>query len=357
MSSILTGKHICVSVFGQSHSKAIGAVIDGLPAGFKVDNEKVRVFTARRAPGKAKFATARKEADEAIVLSGLVDGVTCGAPLGVMIENTNTRSGDYSNLRDLPRPAHSDFTAAVKYNGFNDIAGGGHFSGRLTAPICYAGAICLQILEQKGIAVRAHIASIADVEDAPFDPVCVQNTDIAAKAFPVLSDEQGEKMQAVIEEARLDCDSVGGVVECAVTGVPAGLGDPMFDGIENQLAKNLFAIPAVKGLEFGNGFACTRLRGSENNDAYTLNADGQIVTETNNHGGILGGITSGMPIVFRLGFKPTPSISKPQQSVNLQTKTVEELVIKGRHDPCIVPRAVPVVEAVTAITILDILGG
>lgn len=357
MSSILTGKHICVSVFGQSHSKAIGAVIDGLPTGFKVDNEKVRAFTARRAPGKAKFATARKEADEAIVLSGLVDGVTCGAPLGVMIENTNTRSGDYSNLRDLPRPAHSDFTAAVKYNGFNDIAGGGHFSGRLTAPICYAGAICLQILEQKGIAVRAHIASIADVEDAPFDPVCVQNTDIAAKAFPVLSDEQGEKMQAVIEEARLDCDSVGGVVECAVTGVPAGLGDPMFDGIENQLAKNLFAIPAVKGLEFGNGFACTRLRGSENNDAYTLNADGQIVTETNNHGGILGGITSGMPIVFRLGFKPTPSISKPQQSVNLQTKAVEELVIKGRHDPCIVPRAVPVVEAVTAITILDILGG
>ena len=318
MSSILNGKHIQVSVFGQSHSAAIGAVIDGLPAGFHINEEEIAAFMARRAPGKAKFATSRKEADAPVVLSGLADGVTCGAPLGILFQNTNTRSGDYSNLRTTPRPSHSDYAAAVRYGGFNDIAGGGHFSGRLTAPLCYAGAICLQILKQKGVEVRAHIYSVGDVSDTPFDPVHIQNENIAAKAFPVLSDEQGEKMQAVIEAARLDADSVGGVVECAVTGVKAGFGDPMFDGVD---------------------------------------ADGNIVTTKNDHGGILGGITSGMPIVFRAAFKPTPSIGKAQQSVNLEKKTVEELQIVGRHDPCIVPRAVPVVEAVTAITILDLLGG
>lgn len=356
MSSILTGKNIQVSVFGQSHSKAIGAVIDGLPAGFAVDTEKVNAFMARRAPGRAKFSTSRKETDSPVVLSGLLDGVTCGAPLGVMIENTNTRSQDYDNLRLTPRPAHSDYAAAVRYNGFNDIAGGGHFSGRLTAPLCFAGAICLQILEEKGIEVRAHIASVAGIEDAPFDKVHVQTDDIAAKPFPVLSDEQGEKMRAAIEAARKDCDSVGGVIECAVVGLPAGVGDPMFDGVENRLAKNLFGIPAVKGLEFGSGFAGSALRGSENNDPFCVE-NGEIRTATNNHGGILGGITSGMPVVFRVAIKPTASISKPQQSVNLETKTEETLRIVGRHDPCIVPRAVPVVEAVTAITVLDMLLG
>lgn len=357
MSSILTGKKLQVSVFGQSHSKAIGAVIDGLPAGFSVDEEKVRRFMARRAPGKAKFATSRKEADSPVVLSGLLDGVTCGAPLGVLIENTNTRSADYDNLRLTPRPAHSDYAAAVRYNGFNDISGGGHFSGRLTAPLCYAGAICLQILEEKDIFVRAHIASIANIADTPFDKVNVQTDDVAAKAFPVLSDAQGEKMQAAIEAARKDCDSVGGVIECAVAGLPAGIGDPMFDGVENQLAKNLFGIPAVKGLEFGSGFAGSTLRGSQNNDAFCVAQNGEIRTATNNHGGILGGITSGMPVVFRVAMKPTPSIAKEQQSVNLETKTEETLKIVGRHDPCIVPRAVPVVEAVTAITVLDMLLG
>lgn len=356
MSSILTGKNIRVSVFGQSHSKAIGAVIDGLPAGFAVDEEKVNAFMARRAPGKAKFSTSRKEPDSPVVLSGLLDGVTCGAPLGVMIENTNTRSQDYDNLRLTPRPAHSDYAAAVRYHGFNDIAGGGHFSGRLTAPLCFAGAICLQILEEKGVQVRAHIASVAGIEDAPFDKVHVQTDDVAAKPFPVLSDEQGEKMQAAIEAARKDCDSVGGVIECAVVGLPAGVGDPMFDGVENQLAKNLFGIPAVKGLEFGSGFAGSALRGSENNDPFCVE-NGEIRTVTNNHGGILGGITSGMPVVFRVAIKPTASIAKPQQSVHLETKTEETLRIVGRHDPCIVPRAVPVVEAVAAITVLDMLLG
>lgn len=357
MSSILQGDHIRVSVFGQSHSKAIGAVIDGLPAGFKIDFDKLKAFTQRRAPGNASFSTARKEADEPVILSGLCDGVTCGAPLSMLVENTNTRSGDYDNLRDTPRPSHADFAANVKFRGFQDVAGGGHFSGRLTAPLCFAGGICLQMLEARGVWVRAHIYSIADVCDTPYDPVHVQTDDVAAKPFPVLSDKQGEKMRGAIEKARMDCDSVGGVVECAVTGVPAGYGEPMFDGIENRLAKALFGIPAVKGLEFGSGFAGSRLRGSENNDAFLTDGAGHVTTATNNHGGILGGITSGMPIVFRVAIKPTASIAKPQQSVHLPTDTQTTLVIKGRHDPCIVPRAVPVVEAVTAITMLDILGG
>lgn len=354
MSSMIKGNKIFVSVFGQSHSKAIGCVIDGLPAGIKIDNDRVNAFMKRRAPGQSRYSTTRKEADEPIVLSGLINGATCGAPLAIMIENTNTRSGDYSNLRDVPRPGHSDFSADVKYNSFNDIAGGGHFSGRLTAPLCYAGAVCMQILEQSGVKIKAHINSIGEISDAPFDPVNITNADIASKEFPVVDDNAGEKMKELIESARLSADSVGGIIECAVIGVKAGYGEPMFDGIENLIAKNIFGIPAVKGIEFGNGFDCTKLKGSQNNDSFIVK-DGEIKTETNNHGGILGGITSGMPIVFRTAIKPTASIGKPQKSVNLRTNSEEELIVKGRHDPCIVPRAVPVVEAVTAITMLDIL--
>lgn len=356
MSSILTGKHIQVSVFGQSHSKAIGAVIDGLPAGVKIDSEKVAAFMRRRAPGNTKYSTKRREADEPVVLSGLVDGVTCGAPLGFLIENTNTRSSDYDNLRAVPRPGHADYPANVRYGGYQDVAGGGHFSGRLTAPLCFAGAVCLQILEQKGVKVQAHIYELAGVRDIPFDPITITDARPGEKVFPVISDACGEEMQAEIEKARMSADSVGGIVECAVTGMPAGLGDPMFDGIENQLARNIFGVPAVKGLEFGNGFACAKLRGSQNNDPYTIDENGKIVTTSNNNGGILGGITSGMPILFRVVVKPTSSIGKEQQSVNLNTMQPEKLVVHGRHDPCIVPRAVPVIEAVTAITMLDILG-
>lgn len=356
MSSILTGKHIQVSVFGQSHSKAIGAVIDGLPAGVKIDSEKVAAFMRRRAPGNTKYSTKRREADEPVVLSGLVDGVTCGAPLGFLIENTNTRSSDYDNLRAVPRPGHADYPANVRYGGYQDVAGGGHFSGRLTAPLCFAGAVCLQILEQKGVKVQAHIYELAGVRDIPFDPITITDARPGEKVFPVISDACGEEMQAEIEKARMSADSVGGIVECAVTGMPAGLGDPMFDGIENQLARNIFGVPAVKGLEFGNGFACAKLRGSQNNDPYTIDENGKIVTTSNNNGGILGGITSGMPILFRVAVKPTSSIGKEQQSVNLNTMQPEKLVVHGRHDPCIVPRAVPVIEAVTAITMLDILG-
>lgn len=352
--SSMTGKNIKVSVFGQSHSAAIGVVIDGLPAGFPIDLERVYAFMARRAPGQNAMSTTRKEADKPEILSGLADGVTCGAPLCAVIANTNTRSQDYKNLKDCPRPSHADFAASVKYNGFNDVAGGGHFSGRLTAPLCFAGAVCMQILETKNIKVKAHIYAIGGIADTPFEPVKIQDDDIAAKDFPVLDDAQGEKMKDAILAAKADADSVGGVIECAVTGVHAGFGDPMFDGVENILARNIFGVPAIKGIEFGSGFSCAQMRGSEHNDPYRI-IDGQVKTETNRSGGITGGITTGMPIVFRVAVKPTASIGKEQKSVSLSRMENEPLIIHGRHDPCIVQRAVPVIEAVTAFSMLDII--
>lgn len=351
------GEHIHVSVFGQSHSPAIGVVVDGLPAGERVDMEELGRFLKRRAPGQNATSTPRKEADLPQFLSGLVDDVTCGAPLAALIENTNTRSQDYAQLRDKPRPGHADFTAQVKYGGFQDVAGGGHFSGRLTAPLCIAGGICLQILKRRGIEVAAHIASIAGEADQPFDPMgeSVETLDALKRApFPVMDEKAGERMRKAILQAKEEGDSVGGIVECLVTGVPAGLGEPMFGGMENRLAAALFGIPAVKGVEFGAGFGVATMRGSENNDPFTVK-DGKVVTETNHAGGILGGITNGMPLVFRLAVKPTPSIAKQQQTVSLSKKQVEELVVTGRHDPCIVPRAVPVVEAVTALVLTDLL--
>ena len=351
------GEHIHVSVFGQSHSPAIGVVVDGLPAGERVDMEELGRFLKRRAPGQNATSTPRKEADLPKFLSGLGDDVTCGAPLAALIENTNTRSQDYAQLRDKPRPSHADFTAQVKYGGFQDVAGGGHFSGRLTAPLCIAGGICLQILKRRRIEVAAHIASIAGEADRPFDPMgeSVETLDALKRApFPVMDEKAGERMRKVILQAKEEGDSVGGIVECLVTGVPAGLGEPMFGGMENRLAAALFGIPAVKGVEFGAGFGVATMRGSENNDPFTVK-DGKLVTETNHAGGILGGITNGMPLVFRLAVKPTPSIAKQQQTVSLSKKQVEELVVTGRHDPCIVPRAVPVVEAVTALVLTDLL--
>lgn len=355
MASIF-GNKIKVSVFGQSHSAAIGVTVDGLPAGIRVDQERLLRFMSRRAPGRDRFSTQRKEADAPEFLAGLVDDVTCGAPLTAIIHNTNTRSGDYDNLRDVPRPGHADYTAQVKYRGFQDVAGGGHFSGRLTAPLCIAGGICLQYLETLGVKISAHIARIADVSDTAIDPMIddASKVYVGDKAFPVLSDEAGEKMQQAIDAARMDLDSVGGVIECVITGLPVGLGDPMFDGVENRLAAALFGIPAVKGLEFGEGFAATGLRGSQNNDAYTMQ-DGRVVTKTNHAGGILGGITNGMPVIFRLAIKPTPSIAKEQESVSFSGQKDEKLSIVGRHDPCIVPRAVAVVEAVAAIVAADMI--
>lgn len=353
MSSIM-GNKIKISVFGQSHSKGIGVVIDGLPAGKKIDMEKVMAFMERRAPGRNAYSTKRREPDTPEILSGLVDGVTCGAPLAMVIYNQNQKSNDYNNIMDTPRPSHADYSGYMRYNGFNDVAGGGHFSGRLTAPLCFAGAVCMQILEEMGVNVYTHILSIKNIKDDKFNPIKIENFEIDKKDFPVINDAKGNEMKEEIEKARLDMDSVGGVVECAITGIKAGFGDPMFDGVENQLAKNIFGIPGVKGIEFGNGFNATTLYGSENNDDFCI-VDGEIKTVTNNSGGINGGITNGMPILFDVAFKPTASIYKKQNSVSISEKTEKELQIKGRHDPCIVPRAVPVVEAVAAITILDIL--
>lgn len=352
MSSVY-GEALKVSIFGQSHGPAVGVTIDGLPAGFPIDMEALAAFLRRRSPGRNPYSTPRKEADLPEFLSGLRDGVTCGAPLAAVIRNENTRSGDYAELRDVPRPAHADYTAEVKYGGFQDSAGGGHFSARLTAPLCIAGGICLQILARYGVRVFSHIASIGEIEDRPFDPMAPEAPEGSAD-FPVLDEAAGEAMRAYIALCRSECDSVGGTVECAVTGLPAGLGDPIFGGMENRLAQILFGIPALKGLEFGSGFAGSRLRGSENNDGFCLK-DGRVQTSTNRHGGILGGITSGMPLVFRAAFKPTPSIARPQKSVSLSGRQETELRIRGRHDPCIVPRAVPCVEAAAAMALVDAL--
>lgn len=348
------GEKVKITIFGQSHSEAIGVVIDGLPAGKKIDMDEVLSFMSRRAPGKNKFSTARKEADLPEILSGLVDGVTCGAPLCAVIRNGDMRSKDYGNLRSVPRPAHSDFAAFFKHNGFNDIRGGGNFSGRLTAPLCFAGAVCMQYLKDKGIEIGAHIERIAGVADLRYDPVNVDFADVSKKEFPVIDDSSGEKMREKIEEARLGGDSVGGVIECAIKGLPVGLGEPMFDGVENVVSQAVFAVPAVKGIEFGSGFAGSDMLGSENNDAFTV-CDGKFATLTNNHGGILGGITSSMPVVFRVAMKPTPSIGKEQKSVNLLTREEENLVINGRHDPCVVPRAVPCIEAAAAVAIMNLI--
>nr|WP_325195897.1 chorismate synthase [uncultured Oscillibacter sp.] len=350
------GKQLRVSVFGQSHGKAIGVNIDGLPAGEAIDLDELNAFLDRRKPGKSPLSTARKETDTPVFLSGLEDGVTCGFPMCVMIANSDQHSSDYSELADKPRPSHADYTARIKWGGHADMRGGGHFSGRLTAPLCVAGGIAKQILARRGVYVGAHLAAVGTEDDAPFPlrPTKELFDAVAAKPFPVLDDGAGERMQALILEARQNLDSVGGIIECAAIGLPAGLGDPMFDGIENRLAAALFGIPAVKGVEFGLGFGSARLHGSENNDPFAVE-DGRIVTTANRAGGILGGITTGMPVTLRVAVKPTPSISRPQQTVSLSAMEDAELVIRGRHDPCIAHRAVPVVEAVTATVILDLL--
>ena len=352
MSSVW-GRNLTITVFGQSHAEAIGVVIDGLPAGMKIDKEKLQAFLARRAAGGA-FATTRKEPDVPEFVSGLVDGVTCGAPVTALIYNTNVRSGDYRDLRDHPRPSHADYPASVRFDGANDIRGGGQFSGRLTAALCVAGGICLQYLESKGIRIGAHIASIGGVADTAFDPVAVTAGDFLTDPFPVRDAAAKIAMQAVITAAREEGDSVGGTIECAAVGLPAGIGDPLFDGLENRIASLVFGIPAIKGIEFGNGFDAAALKGSENNDAYYYDGDA-VKTRTNRHGGILGGISTGMPLTFRVAVKPTPSIAKEQETVELSTQSAYTLAVKGRHDPCIVPRAVPCVEAALAIALADYL--
>jgi chorismate synthase len=351
------GKNIRVSIFGQSHSASIGVVVDGLPSGHKVDMEKLNGFMARRAPGHNEYSTARKESDCIEILSGLKNKVLCGAPFAAVIKNTDTRSADYTEFVDKPRPGHADFTAQMKFGGAQDISGGGHFSGRMTAPLCIAGGIILQILSEDNILIGAHAAEIAGIEDKPFNPVNITKEDILSiqeRSFPVNDYYAGEKMKNAIAAAREAGDSVGGIVECAVTGLPAGVGDPLFDGMENRISSAVFAVPAVKGIEFGSGFAGSRLTGKENNDAFTY-CSGIIKTSSNRHGGILGGITSGMPVIFRAAIKPTPSISMEQRTVSFSAKRDEMLSITGRHDPCIVPRAVPCIESAAALAIYDAL--
>ena len=322
------GKKVRISIFGQSHSPAIGVSIDGLPAGTKIEMDELRAFLRRRSPGQNELTTTRTEGDVPEVLSGLVNGVTCGAPLAVIIRNTDARSDDYREVRDIPRPSHADYTAHVKFNGHQDVAGGGHFSGRLTAPLCAAGGICLQILRGLGITIDAGILQIGKT----------RGTD--------------EEMRLEILTAKEQGDSIGGIIECEAVGLPVGLGDPMFDGIENRIAGIVFGIPGVKGIEFGSGFEGAGCRGSENNDSFYVDG-GTVKTRTNHSGGILGGITNGMPVLFRVAFKPTPSIGIQQDSVSLSRAENAVLQIKGRHDPCIVPRAVPCVEAAAAIALYD----
>ena len=353
--SFQTGEKFKISIFGQSHSEQMGVVIDNLPAGFEIDEDKLAAFMARRAPGRDAFSTPRKEGDQVKFVSGITDGKTNGAPLCAIIENTNTRSKDYENLKDIPRPGHADFAAWSKFGDNRDVSGGGQFSGRLTAPLCIAGGIFKQLLEEKGVFIGAHIASVGKVKDDLFDSVNVSEKDfVGDKAFPVINDSKGEEMKKEILSAKKDGDSIGGSVECAIVGIPAGVGNTFFGGWESVISSKVFAIPAVKGIEFGRGFEASALRGSENNDAFIVK-DGKIVTETNNHGGILGGISSGMPIIFRVAFKPTPSIAKEQRSVSLSKMENTTLVIEGRHDPCIVQRAAVCVEAAAAVAIADML--
>ncbi len=334
-----------IRIYGESHADCIGVVAEGLQAGFRVDMEELAAFLARRAPGGSEWSTARMEADVPEFLSGLTDGVTDGEPLESVIRNKDRKPEDYANVRTVPRPGHADYGAWLKYGSIP--SGGGKWSGRMTAPLCIVGGICRQMLAASGIEVRAHISRILDVEDDK-----LAGGSCIGEDFPVVSPSAGEQMKNIIADAKARGDSVGGEVECVITGVQAGVGDALFEGVEAELARMMFAIPAVKGIEFGE----TKDFGSGNNDAFTVE-DGTVRTATNNCGGVLGGITTGMPIEFKLRFKPTPSIALEQDSVDLATMQPAKLAVQGRHDPCILPRAVPVVEAAAAIAIYNLING
>lgn len=351
------GSKIKLSIFGESHGNAIGITIDGLPAGFSIDMDKIMMEMSRRAPGKSSLSTPRKESDIPEILSGYFEGKTTGTPLCAIIRNSNTKSKDYSKLKDVMRPGHADYTGAVRYKGFNDYRGGGHFSGRITAPLVFAGAICKQILEVKGIIVSAHINSIGKIKDCSFLESDISDellNSFKEKELPLINTKLEDEMRQEILSARSSGDSIGGTIECAILGVSPGIGDPFFDSVESTLAHLMFSVPAVKGIEFGKGFDISKMRGSEANDEYYLE-NGNIKTKTNNNGGILGGITNGMPIIFNVAIKPTASIFKEQNAVNIVTMEETTLCIEGRHDHCIVQRALPVIEAVAAIGITELM--
>ena len=348
------GKNVKISVFGESHGQAIGVTIDGLQPNFPLDMTEIKKYMAKRKPG-GDLATPRKEDDLPQILSGVFNGKTTGAPLTAIIYNNNTKSVDYDEISHCARPGHADYTAYVKYEGANDYRGGGHFSGRLTACLVFAGAVCSQILKSQGIEVVGHISSVFDINDLPFE-LCVseQTKQKLDCDFPVIDDVAGQKMKEAIAKAREQGDSLGGTVECMITGLPAGVGSPMFDGVENKIASIIFGIPAVKGIEFGLGFESAKVFGSQNNDEFFVDQD-EVKTKTNNCGGVLGGITNGMPVTFKVAFKPTPSISKIQNTIDFKTNQNTTIQTKGRHDPCVVLRATPVVTAVASIAVLDLL--
>ncbi len=349
------GHKIRLSVFGQSHSEKIGVVIDGLPVGFKPDMEALATFCARRTSVGKAGTTPRKEQDLPHIVSGLFDGATCGAPLAVFIDNTDVQSSDYSALKRTPRPSHADYPAEVKYEGFQDHRGGGHFSGRLTAPLVFAGGLCKQLLEQQGVLIGARVKSIGTVEDLPLDAVRLNRSTLEnflTKPIPCHGDPAG--LQAEILAAQSEGDSVGGTIECFALGLPCGVGEPFFDSLESRISALAFSVPAVKGIEFGTGFALSRMRGSAANDPYYFDGD-TVKTRTNHNGGILGGLSTGMPIQFTVAMKPTPSIAKEQQTVDLQQQCDTTLSIGGRHDPCVVVRAVPCIESVAAIALCEFL--
>lgn len=352
------GENLRTTVFGQSHADAIGCTIEGLPAGESISVDALQAFMARRAPG-GRLATQRKEPDTPEILCGMVEGVTCGAPLAAIIRNTNQRSQDYKAIADLPRPSHADLPAEVKYQGHQDVRGGGAFSGRLTAPITLAGGIALQILERRGIRISAHLLSVGTAEDRPMNPMGENPEDLQkrlSRGLPVLTDEGKVRMTEAILAARKAGDSIGAVIECMIEGLPCGLGGPLFEGFDGKLAFGLFGIPGVKGVEFGRGFEASRMKGSENNDPWEISPDAPgAKPRTNNAGGIAGGITTAAPVVFRIAMKPTPSIALAQETISISRRENSELGVRGRHDPCIGVRAVPVAEAVAALAVLDSL--
>ena len=357
MMGAVWGNNIKLSIFGESHGKGIGINIDGIEPGFKIDFEEIKYYMNKRRPGTSNITTARKEKDEAQILSGIFEGVTTGSPICIFIPNEDKKSKDYSILKEVMRPGHSDYPAYVKYHGYNDVRGGGHFSGRLTAPLVYAGSIAREILKEKGINIYSHIKSIKNIDDIRFEKADIDLIrETQKKEFQVLDDSVEKDMREEILKAKKMGNSVGGTIECMATGVPAGIGNPFFDSLESTISHLMFSIPAVKGIEFGKGFDITRMYGSEANDEYFYCND-KVEAKSNNNGGILGGISNGMPLNITVGIKPTPSIGIKQHSINVSKKENCELQIEGRHDPCIVPRAVVVVESVMALAILDQLKG
>lgn len=355
--SFFLGDKVKIEVYGQSHSEAIGVKITGLPKGEKVDMAAVNEFLQRRAGGKAKYTTARKEKDEPEVVSGMdAEGIITEDLVHVQFINSNYRSGDYKSMRVVPRPSHADYVAYKKYDGKLDMSGGGFFSGRMTLPMCFAGAVCMQLLEKQGIKIVAHISSVADIKDDAFDPVSEILEVVPKTGLPVMNMEAAQKMNALMEKTANEGDSIGGIVECKVVGMPVGVGDPIYDSLESLISFGMFGIPAIKGIEFGLGFGVSTATGSSSNDGFCIK-NGEVKCITNNSGGIQGGISNGMPIIFKVAVKPTPSIFKPQKSVDLSTMQETTLQIEGRHDSCIVPRVVPCIEAMTALMIFNAMMG